>query len=377
MINSINPAQTSVIPGTPTINPLVFSESFASEDDLQKLRKEVAPFLNQLTTELDKKTMPTEANNNVISGMEEAEPFYADDEGEELFGGEGKDTLKGGAGDDELYGDEGNDILHGGAGDDELYGEDGDDILHGGKGDDYLASSSGSDRLNGGQGFDTAGLEGSFDDYDIRFSSQGSNNTNSFILKHKETGDTITAKNIESFEFDDIELLAEELIEQTPATPATISDLLLTRGEQMKLAQRFGVAGATQSFTGVVRDMDGSGHLSVGDSVKLATYQPTRVISEHALTLEDLNAIQGGEQTLLTLTQKEHDAIGAYFENLNNNDPHTKYLGVAIDVNGDNKLGVGDKVRVHVTGGFGRAGNSIFQYTLAEAQINEINVLLE
>ena len=101
------------------------------------------------------------------------------------FGGKGKDTLKGGSGDDVLSGDGehvngaqstdsgsddtliggdgndvligcgGNDMLFGGNGNDQLYGGNGNDLLDGMDGDDYLQGDNGNDQLFGGAGNDT------------------------------------------------------------------------------------------------------------------------------------------------------------------------------------------------------------------------------
>jgi Ca2+-binding RTX toxin-like protein len=81
-----------------------------------------------------------------------------------LMGGNGKDKLNGGAGDDVLDGDNGKDALSGGGGDDALSGGrsndnldggDGNDTLSGGKGNDNLMGDAGTDTLAGGIGDDT------------------------------------------------------------------------------------------------------------------------------------------------------------------------------------------------------------------------------
>ncbi|WNF12856.1 bluetail domain-containing putative surface protein [Microcystis aeruginosa] len=71
-----------------------------------------------------------------------------------LFGGDGNDTISGGAGDDKLFGEEGNDVLNGGSNNDVLYGGNGNDSLNGDTGDDVLYSDAGNDTINGGTGFD-------------------------------------------------------------------------------------------------------------------------------------------------------------------------------------------------------------------------------
>jgi VCBS repeat-containing protein len=69
-------------------------------------------------------------------------------------GGNGNDTLTGGAGVDLILGQNGNDTLTGGGGNDLLCGGNGNDILSGGGGDDSLGGAIGNDRLTGGPGAD-------------------------------------------------------------------------------------------------------------------------------------------------------------------------------------------------------------------------------
>ncbi|QEI43952.1 Bifunctional hemolysin/adenylate cyclase [Dolichospermum sp. UHCC 0315A] len=64
------------------------------------------------------------------------------------------DILEGGEGDDILYGQGGNDKLYGGDGNDKLYGGEGDDILEGGSGNDILYDLFGKNSLKGGLGDD-------------------------------------------------------------------------------------------------------------------------------------------------------------------------------------------------------------------------------
>ncbi|KPQ07478.1 MAG: Hemolysin-type calcium-binding repeat (2 copies) [Rhodobacteraceae bacterium HLUCCA12] len=104
------------------------------------------------------------------------------DEGDDtLLGGDGADTLRGGPGDDELnagggddsvIGGSGGDLITGGDGNDSLDGWDGDDMLIGGDGDDVLVGGDGQDSLFGGAGDDT--LQGGWGD-DLLVAGSGGN----------------------------------------------------------------------------------------------------------------------------------------------------------------------------------------------------------
>ena len=72
-----------------------------------------------------------------------------------IIGGAGHDSLDGGNGDDLLVGSVGNDTLLGGNGNDFLVGGSDNDVLDGGAGDDVLLGGSGNDSLKGGDGNDT------------------------------------------------------------------------------------------------------------------------------------------------------------------------------------------------------------------------------
>ena len=92
----------------------------------------------------------------MISSM----PFQAMDQlfggngDDSLFGGLGNDMLNGGRGDDALYGNSGDDLIRGRGGNDLLVGNSGDDDLRGSGGNDVLIGGAGADRLNGGNGAD-------------------------------------------------------------------------------------------------------------------------------------------------------------------------------------------------------------------------------
>jgi Ca2+-binding RTX toxin-like protein len=84
-----------------------------------------------------------------------ADQLYGGQGDDTIYGGGGADVLDGGQGDDVLYGGTGADQLEGGQGDDELYGGAGDDYIEAGQGDDYIEGGAGNDVLVGGQGEDT------------------------------------------------------------------------------------------------------------------------------------------------------------------------------------------------------------------------------
>jgi Ca2+-binding RTX toxin-like protein len=102
----------------------------------------------------------------------------------QLFGGNGNDTLNGGAGADQLFGGIGNDTLNGGDGNDTLVGGAGNDTVVGGKGTDtaFLGAGNdtfiwfpgdGSDVVEGGAGFDTLDFRGANTGENITISANG------------------------------------------------------------------------------------------------------------------------------------------------------------------------------------------------------------
>ncbi len=94
------------------------------------------------------------------TGLQTASGGTAD--GDRLYGFENArgsgfaDWLTGGDGANTLWGGAGNDSENGGGGNDRLYGEAGDDSLDGGSGNDTLIGGAGADTLRGGDGNDTA-----------------------------------------------------------------------------------------------------------------------------------------------------------------------------------------------------------------------------
>ena len=113
-----------------------------------------------------------------------------------LGGGRGEDALEGGAGDDRLRGRGGDDTLEGGAGDDILRGDKGDDTLDGGAGDDRLIGGTGEDTLEGGAGDDTL-TGGKGDDTFIQDFSQPGEDT---ITDFNPNQDVIDFGGLDDFE---------------------------------------------------------------------------------------------------------------------------------------------------------------------------------
>lgn len=105
--------------------------------------------------------------NDSIAGNAADNIFGSGRGNDVLFGGLGNDTLVGGAGNDNVIGSEGNDYLLGGLGVDLLTGENGNDTLHGDFDADILTGGAGADRFlysGATQALALAGsLVGSFD----------------------------------------------------------------------------------------------------------------------------------------------------------------------------------------------------------------------
>ena len=68
-----------------------------------------------------------------------------------IFGGDGKDHIKGGDGDDTIFGGDGDDKIDGGKGNDLLIGGAGKDKMKGGEGRDVIIAGTGKDDLKGGK----------------------------------------------------------------------------------------------------------------------------------------------------------------------------------------------------------------------------------
>ncbi len=128
------------------------------------------------------------------------------------------------------------------------------------------------------------------------------------------------------------------------------SELNLSKQQHKDIANYFNKG--TTTFTGTVIDNDGSGDLSVGDTVKLSIGGfAGNIPIDHTLTAQDLEAIQGASNPLLDISnglsdkQKARLSRAVFPQNVAyaGNAPS---LDSVIDNNKDGKLSVGDTIVV-------------------------------
>jgi Ca2+-binding RTX toxin-like protein len=108
------------------------------------------------------------AGNDTLSAGDENDYLSGGAGNDILAGGDGIDSMHGGTEDDTLLGLDGNDTLNGDAGADRLFGHNGNDTLDGGADNDTLfggqdiniSDFGGNDTLNGGSGVDTVSYSG-------------------------------------------------------------------------------------------------------------------------------------------------------------------------------------------------------------------------
>ncbi|HRC26581.1 MAG TPA: calcium-binding protein, partial [Alphaproteobacteria bacterium] len=157
------------------------------------------------------------------------------DEGGDLFGRQGNDTLNGGKGDDLLQGDEGEDILYGNAGNDVLYGGAGNDRMDGGGGADRFVRvlGNGADIIShfeAGVGHDVIDLRGYYgvDSFsDLRLEQSGANVN---IVLHR-SGSMIDILTLREVQVDDLH--AENFL-IGPAPSAAIDVLLSAESDYVR-----------------------------------------------------------------------------------------------------------------------------------------------
>jgi Ca2+-binding RTX toxin-like protein len=130
-------------------------ERFEFADGTALVPSDLLKYDSKVTGTIANETLYGMNGNDVITGNGGTQ--------DNLYGGDGDDTLTTSEGNDTLYGENGNDILTSGAGNDYLDGGDGNDTLTslegnnnliGGNGNDILTSGEGNDKLTGGYGDD-------------------------------------------------------------------------------------------------------------------------------------------------------------------------------------------------------------------------------
>jgi Ca2+-binding RTX toxin-like protein len=94
------------------------------------------------------------AGNDRLEGGEGSDDLDGGEGADLIFGEAGHDEIVGGAGADDLYGGIGNDTIYGNAGNDAIYGQDGQDIIFAGDDDDVVSGGDGDDTISGGFGLD-------------------------------------------------------------------------------------------------------------------------------------------------------------------------------------------------------------------------------
>ena len=89
---------------------------------------------------------------NLLHGGDGADGITGGDDRDVIYAGPGNDDVSGLGGRDFVRGGAGNDLLRGNTGHDLLFGEAGDDVLHGDEDNDALVGGAGNDNLEAGEG---------------------------------------------------------------------------------------------------------------------------------------------------------------------------------------------------------------------------------
>ncbi|WP_340110134.1 Ig-like domain-containing protein, partial [Pikeienuella sp. HZG-20] len=169
-----------------------------------------------------------ENDNDKIKAGNGDDTVYAGGGNDEIKAGNGDDTVHAGGGNDDVEAGNGDDVVFAGAGNDEIKAGNGDDTVHAGGGNDEIKAGNGDDRIDGGSGddfidggngFDTAALQGTFDEYEFSFEKHGK----SWIFDGPSGRDTL--KSVEAVEFEDGYTL---LLDGTNNTPYAVGDAITT-----------------------------------------------------------------------------------------------------------------------------------------------------
>ncbi len=144
-------------------------EDLAQDDFMFAESPDLPPAMRQSDGAAPERETPSTDGPEITAGKgranrpDPAGQELAVDDGSAIIGGNARDTLVGGEGEDHLFGRGGRDLLLGGAGNDVLQGDNGRDTLigeggmdrlDGGRGDDLLIGGAMADELKGGDGDD-------------------------------------------------------------------------------------------------------------------------------------------------------------------------------------------------------------------------------
>ena len=190
---------------------------------------------------------------NVI-GSDNDDVLMGNNQVNELYGGDGDDTMTAVANAEVDGVVAGPDVLVGGAGDDELTGSANTDVLMGGDGHDTITGNGGADRIDGGAGDDVmTGGDGTADD----------NAADTFVFSPADGDGDDVITDVDEDGTDKIDLSAFEL---SPREQTALAESITMRGDDVRIdLSDFG--GGTILLQGLV-DLDDLGTLNTdGDGL--------------------------------------------------------------------------------------------------------------